>query len=441
MAFLVIPNEVQANRATVWVAAINETFDSASSRLDYGSNQLSLNAGWIDFATADGKNRIRYQRVILTNLSSRTPYNLALRVDGALKADGVVTTLPDRLPVVSERPFTVLLGSCYFGPEDKAGAVGQTYLQLPNDARPDLKILCGDQVYLDHPPQDFLNPFHSRDWLQARSFKTYADTWTQSTVGGGFQTLLKANANFFSSDDHEYWNNAPDRGFTVPLYAVSQGQRNTWFAIARELYQIFQTVPRPPITFKVGALSFCNAETRFYREPAHGNFMQPQDLHAIGAWLVSLNGPGVLVLGQPLFAKTGTIVDWGLPDFTQQYSQLVQYLRATQHTVVVLSGDVHFGRVAVANLRPELGTKLIEVISSPMHLASMGRSDYEPAPQVFGAVVSQPEFSLKRNHFLTLEFTAPSAQRASMLIRFWPIVKNGTPLQSQTIGNGPFELI
>ena len=77
----------------------------------------------------------------------------------------------------------------------------------------------------------------------------------------------------------------------------------------------------------------------------------------------------------------------------------------------------------------------------PLQLVPGGGSKYKAAPQVFGSVMSQPEFSLKRNHFLTLEFTAPSAQRASMLVRFWPIIRNGMPLQSQIIGNKAIELI
>jgi hypothetical protein len=194
--------------------------------------------------------------------------------------------------------------------------------------------------------------------------------------------------------------------------------------------------------FKVGALSFCNADTRFFRGHGGGtdNFIQPPDLEAIGSWLANLDGPGVLVVGQPIFSDTGSIKDWGLPDFHLQYGQLLQYLRAARHSVVILTGDVHFARVASATLRQDLGTQLVEVISSPMQLVPLGGGDYNAAPNVFGQVMSEPEFSRHRNHFLTIEFTAPSAQRASMVVRFWPIIKNGAPLQSQTIG-GPIELI
>ena len=444
MPFLIVPNEVYANDANIWVAAINEPLDPATSVLEYGSDQKPLTGGWRDFETADRKNRIRYQRVPLHNLSPRKKYSLALRVGGNIKADGSITTIPYRLPFAGERPFTVLLGSCYYGREDKSGAVGQTYLQLPTDARPDVKFLCGDQVYLDNPFQDFLNPFNGRDWLEARSFKTYADTWTQSTAAGGFGQLLKHNANFFTSDDHEYWNNAPDIGLNVPFFATTQHGRNEWLAIARNLYQIFQTTPALSVKFKVEPLSFCIAETRFNRGSGRGDagdLLPPATLEDIGNWAATLGGPGVLVVGQPFFEDAGSIKDYGLPDFKRQYAQLTKYLRAAQHSIVILTGDVHYGRIAVANLRPELGTKLYEVISSPMQLVPGGGGNYKAAPQVFGSVVSQPEFSLKRNHFLTIEFTAPSAQRASMLIRFWPIIKNGMPLQSQTVGSGPIELI
>jgi len=442
MAFLLIPNEVDNNRATIWLAAINDGFDPATATLQYGANQVAVSAGWNDSATNDGNYRIRYQRVTLDNLSPGTLYNLTFLIGGASVATATVTTLPDRLPVAGEKPFIVLLGSCYFNHEDKAGAVGQTFLQLPAGAQPDIKILCGDQVYLDNPFLDFINPFHGHDWLESRSFKTYLDAWTQTNFGGGFRQLLMNGGNFFSSDDHEYWNNAPDVGLNVFAYTATQGKRDTWLGIGRQLYQIFQTSPTPPVMFKVGALSFCNADTRFFRGHGGGNdnFMQPQDLQAIGNWLENLDGPGVLVVGQPLFSNTGSIKDWGLPDFKSQYAELLQYLRAAKHSIVILTGDVHFARVAKATLRQDLSTQLIEIISSPMQLVPLGGGKYEAAPDVFKGVQSEPEFSLHRNHFLTLEFTAPSAQRATMTVRFWPIIKNGAALQSQTIGES-IELI
>lgn len=439
MPFLVVPNECDANNATIWLAAINENFDPAGTVLQYGSQQIAVNAGWLPFQTDDGTYRMVYQRVTLTGLAPGTNYYLTMRKGVQWLADGSVTTLPERLPNAGQRPFTVLLGSCFYGLDDKMGAVGQTYMQMPNDAKPDIKFLCGDQVYLDNPFWRFIWPRGST-WLQANSFTCYYENWTQYTANGGFYQLLKNNANFFTSDDHEFWNNAPDIGLNVPVYTTTPGQRDRWWRIGRQLFEIFQT-PKRINKFRVGALGFCLIDTRYNRGHGGGDFMAPADLETVGQWADSLEGPGVLVIGQPFFSNKGSAKDYSLPDFVMQYETLKAHLRRSKHSIVILTGDVHYGRIAWANLRPELGTSLIEVISSPMQVVMGAPGSYEPAPQVFGEVWSKPEFSFKQNHFLTLEFTAPSPQRASMLVKFWPIITNGSPVQSQILAGGAIELI
>src|SRR5688572_15613775 len=444
MTYLLMPNEVYANSATVWAAAINENLDPAVTFLEYESNIIPLNGGWSDLVTADGSNGIRYQRVSLDNLKQATSYNLALRIGGQVKADCSFRTIPWRLPNQGERPFIALLGSCFYGRGDPTGAVGQTYHDMPAGARPDIKFLSGDQVYLDNPAQDFINPLKGRDWLEARSFKTYADNWSQLTLAGGFSRMLKQGGNFFTSDDHEYWNNAPDVGLNVPFFAMSSSGRQEWWDIGHQLYSVFQTSPGLPVKFKIDPLSFCIAETRFFRGHGRGGtgeFIPQAHLDEVGNWTESLDGPGVLVLGQPFFATAGGFKDYTLQNFNRQFEQLRSHLRRSRHSIVILTGDVHFGRVAVADLRPELGTKLYEVISSPMQLVPHAEGDYAPAENVFGTITSEQDFSQKRNHFLTLEFCAPSSRRASMLVRFWPIIQSGAPVQSHVVGSGAFELM
>jgi hypothetical protein len=447
MPFLIIPNEAFGDLAIIWIAAIDENFDPAAVVLQYGSNQIPLPDNWTFFVTDDGTRRMRYQRVTVQHLTERTNYPLQLLVGGVVRATGRVKTIPYRLPTAGESPFTVLLGSCYYARDDKAAAVQQTYFQLPAAAKPDVKILCGDQVYLDSPWYDFLNPLNGYKWLQSRSFDVYASSWGAGPKDAiRWAPMLSDGANFFCSDDHEYWNNAPDIGLDVPYFTLTKKGRDQWWKMARQLYTIFQTDAGRPLTFKVAPLSFCIAETRYDRGPDGSNLMPPEAMNAIGKWARDLDGPGVLVVGQPFFedahGSLGQLKDRGLPDYAEQYQQLRNLLSNSNHTIVILTGDVHFGRFAVATLRPELGTKLYEVISSPLQLVPLGGGTYRKPPQVFGEVDEViPEFSLGRNFFLTLEFIAPSANRASMLIRMWPILDKNNPLQSQTIGKGPIELI
>ena len=117
MPFLIVPNEAFGDTATIWVGAIDENFDPAVTVLEYGSNQIPLNANWIDYPPG-GQGRIRYQRVPLSNLQPRTLYDLVLRIGGVARADGIVTTIPYRLTSVGEPPFIVFLGSCFYVRED-----------------------------------------------------------------------------------------------------------------------------------------------------------------------------------------------------------------------------------------------------------------------------------------------------------------------------------
>jgi hypothetical protein len=156
-------------------------------------------------------------------------------------------------------------------------------------------------------------------------------------------------------------------------------------------------------------------------------------------WIQNLSGPGVLVVGQPIFRdKTGrlqgTFGDWNLPDY-DQYGQLAPLLAQSTHSIVILSGDVHYGRIAWCS--PTSAGELIEVISSPMSLVDKkAEGAWEKAPSLFppfalpGVVRAQVHtlaketFSPIDSHFLTLEFAATGAQ-IRMVVRLWPLGRQG----------------
>src|SRR5205809_7973197 len=113
--------------------------------------------------------------------------------------------------------------------------------------------------------------------------------------------------------------------------------------------------------------------------------MLDSDLDRLDQWIRNLEGPGIFSLGQPIFAAQagffGRFADWNLPDF-EQYADLVRVLASSRHSLVLLTGDVHYGRIASC-LLPS-GLELIEIISSPTALVdkSVGGKWHAPRTSI-----------------------------------------------------------
>jgi hypothetical protein len=487
MTFLLVPHQVTATAATIWVGAIDERDVGARSvRLEIGGEGdgrvIELDGSgwewWQSFQDDDWKRfdplnrtlyralalirskrmprKLDYQRVKVSGLEPRTSYSVQLRIDnqktvGADKylREGRVTTLPAVLPTKDEKPFTLLLGSCFYGPEDATGMVGATYRYLPEDERPDIKVLCGDQVYLDNPWRETtLKWYHGNQKpgvFRAMLFKKYVDNWTQ--LGGddaGLRQLLGDGANYFCSDDHEFWNNAPNFGGVGLFNTLTRGQREWWFAEARRLFQAFQS-PLPCIQFDVAPLSGCIIDTRINRDTKGERFMRDEDLEAVGQWIDRLQGPGILVVGQPILVeKTGVFrsllrrgpkevirkyVDKNLPDYAQ-YENLVEHIKRSKHSIVALTGDVHYGRIAHGNLKPGSESKFIEVISSPMQAVLDDKGEplfgtCKPAPTDYFPIVANRAIAPSQNHFVTVQFSSEESASVNMTVKSWPVPRPG----------------
>jgi hypothetical protein len=409
-------------------------------------------------------------------------------------------TLPDGLPGPSTsgpgRPFTVLLASCYSEDSDLKipvgrGPLGEAFQALTGKLRrgyvttrsavrrelvgvsargnvsrryqllcertgePDLKILTGDQVYLDTP---VVLPMSARS-VRRRISRNYSRTWDKL----GY--FLSRGANICASDDHEFWNNYPYRPPLLTNLPGLRGRdtRDEWDATAREFIRKVQ-LAEPAVTFDLGEdLSFFVADTRINRDgarpadPRHPpRFMAPTDFEALISWIEGLRSPGVLVIGQPLLATGGNPGDRCLPDFPDQYARLCRSLAAASHDVAVLSGDVHFGRVARIEMqRPDRArpTRLYEVISSPMALVSLFHGRFGLARGVFSADITTFPFgpgndevtyappvrsSGKRceDHYMTLEFTnlgADAGIKVDVRAHLLRIPRGNAPAQVQPI--------
>jgi hypothetical protein len=209
----------------------------------------------------------------------------------------------------------------------------------------------------------WLTRMHPPEELAAEFLANYLGTWTQAGPLSGFRRIHQLASVAFTSDDHDYWNNAPHWSVTVPA-SLNEHLRTTWWNAAHELYRAFQRRRRSS-RFR-SARCRCSSRTPGSRGRATG----------CRSWTRSVRGApdvgprssrtGRAVLGQPIFTAEaglkGYIADWGLPDY-HQYRDLVALLASTPHDIVVLTGDVHFGRVASCTLPG--GRRIVELIASP----------------------------------------------------------------------------
>ena len=285
-----------------------------------------------------------------------------------------IRTLPERLPLHKSRakPFTIALGSCYW-PDQDGGRVGTAYRGLydhprnPHDS-PDLTFLTGDQVYLDVG-------FDLRSGVpgevRRRIAQDYARHWQ------GLSDVLTRGATYMLPDDHEWYNGFPDPDPKNPyLWALQDAKvRKAWEQTARqgienvqqcpvvEFMEFLDVQPRSNAEPR-NALSICLADLRSWREPKLGGLMEDEDLDRVIAWAKELETPGVLVSPQPLIVTTNED-EANLLDYTKDYCRLLAALGSTGHDIVVMSGDVHYGRVVSVKLGTQ-GATLHEVVSSPL---------------------------------------------------------------------------
>jgi hypothetical protein len=121
-----------------------------------------------------------------------------------------------------------------------------------------------------------------------------------------------------------------------------------------------------------------------------------------------------------------------LPQYTRQFGRLVEALLNAPCSIVILSGDVHWGRVSSGiNLRKK---RLIEVISSPLAMSTL-RSlagcvrPWRRALPLFGSahceIRTDSNYKLTAPHFASLDFSirSPTSSIIDMRVKAWPVRK------------------
>ena len=271
---------------------------------------------------------------------------------------GRFRTLPSRLPLADEGAFTIGLGSCFYNHRD-CGQAAAAYKALHDRGspavRPDVTVLAGDQVYLDIG-------FDSLSLIPREIRERIADDYALHWQALG--SILSLGGTWMLPDDHEYWNDYPFVDSCLPtLLALNLPYvRQNWRRAARNAVQNIQ---RSPVveSFALGSdLTVCLADLRSHRSDRR--FLPVPAFRRLVDWARGRSCPGVLAISQPLLVEESE-TERNLRSFPDQYAKLLEALGAVNHDVVVLSGDVHFGRVSCVPIGNR-GARLIEVISSPL---------------------------------------------------------------------------
>lgn len=277
-------------------------------------------------------------------------------------------TLPQQLP---DAGISFLIGSCFWINDDKDGFYASAVQELVQRERPVFKVLMGDQLYADvwSPlPKD----------LPGGLSQKYERYWGD----GAYQDMLACCPTLVSCDDHEFWNDYPEPQMQVPLswqrYAPDNGQ------LLADLYDAYQSVLNPGAkrwtSIKIPPVSFFIADTRSHRTrdtDPDASLMIEDQWRDLEEWARELTGPGVLILPQPLLKAGGSKTDRTLLDFKESDRIGAIFEKALggetadgkPHDIMILTGDIHTGRVSSAEI-VGLPGQIYELVASPASLVT-----------------------------------------------------------------------
>ncbi|MCA9321976.1 MAG: alkaline phosphatase D family protein [Planctomycetes bacterium] len=348
--------------------------------------------------------------------------------------------------------FSVLVASCYYDGARRDTAY-RDFLRSDHARDVRFKLLIGDNLYLDVHDR-MRDPDFSGGWRET------AHVYARYFFESGYREVLEEKPTFTTWDDHEFWNNYPER-FKF-LTRTESPYRGVYEAAGQAALACFQQVLNPSSvpgeanrSYRIDEtplVSFFVADTRSQRQKQTvagvPKFMPDSVMHALRAWAGQVSPgqsrrlPGVLVLGQPLVAEPGGGNDFTLPDYEDQYAEVWQILAEANRDLLIVSGDVHHSRLL--EIRLLNGRVLYEFTSSPAaHIPSVSdivtggwgvggqdRSFVEFPTRVAGTGLSvQPEVRYligthQPNSVGTLSFAGPDA-RVSVTARFHDLDDRG----------------
>lgn len=362
-------------------------------------------------------------RVDLTGLQPDTRYAISAVDQAGLEPNEVeIRTPPDALGPGR----SVLLGmtSCYF-PSDAARhnprrirrcldqrvddriAAGARVDDPAKVRLPTVSFRMGDQVYADAPGA-LLGGIE--DLFRER----YRDAWS----GEGWADAFAAGANLFTGDDHEFWNGFPDGMPWEPRtwgggWKKAARVSTSFFRCHQGLWNFAPGIVRHPASQgwmqgRLGGVPYFVVDGRTGRSSRNGHrwpsrldlsdgagptragtqLLVPEQLSDLLGWIEGLGPLGLLVVGQPIFQRPGAF-DNALADYSPQWDQLmntaVNKILRDGTTLVVLTGDIHWGRLyswtppaPAAGRLVELAASAVARVNTPLSI--LGRR-FSPGPK------------------------------------------------------------
>ncbi len=409
--YQVIPRRLTYTNVGFWLGIWNEDLPDDvieirfSTRNGLVRNYFPPTNSWMKRGTPAEK-RVWHRWVEFSGLQLQpeTEFKGELLVGGNVKAAGIGRTLPNRIPLKKNvedgltKPFTIFVGSCYLQRNDPDSKVSNAFMRLWRNPflSPDIKFLCGDQIYFDNPYGDFIAenakdyPFRNYEkWFRERLTNKYRRTWNK------LSPLLSHGATYMMSDDHEYWNDYPYNTGAPWIFGMQPiASYLTYIKKKTEQFAEAFQITHLNDTFKVGEdLDFFILDTRRNRSLVDDTFANPNDFASAMSWVRNLKSPGLLIMSSPIFVPRKNYVeewylfdyigDHNLPYFENQFIPLAHALLESKVDIVVISGDPHFSRTAIAEIGGSNPHKIVEVISSAMATIDDAPGDPKPGPNFF----------------------------------------------------------
>ncbi|MET0385862.1 MAG: alkaline phosphatase D family protein [Polyangiales bacterium] len=313
-------------------------------------------------AVRDGLDRrgVRVYLVTTAGLSAGTTHRVVV-AGGSQPVAATVTTLPTTLP---PEGLSVGVATCYYDGYKRDGALRDSLLTPQRDHLvPNFHIWAGDNLYLDVPG----------DSVKDLPFEHTLDRYLRYFLDSGYAQTRAVAPTFSTYDDHEYWNNYPCS--TLWLSRSWDRAYENYQKACIECMDLFQGSLNPPnaagtrgyFSFAIEPLNFFFLDIRTYRTRQDRSRLVAEGAQqALSDWIDGLSGPGVLVLGQPLWSATGDkLRDFNLPAFERDYAAIWKHLRRAPYDMLVISGDVHHSRVLRIGFQGAPNRTVFEFVTSP----------------------------------------------------------------------------